>query len=112
VVADELSSEGYKEESFALYRKYRGVVLGFAAAVWCGVLCRGQIVCVLGGTGLSCRVYTVKRDCFYMWALARAISLCRRVTNSHVHYLCSLVCTTACCTNFRAVLRCAYCFVA
>jgi hypothetical protein len=39
VVAGELSSKGYKEESFALYRKYRGLMLGFAAAVWCGVYC-------------------------------------------------------------------------
>jgi hypothetical protein len=37
VVADELSSEGYKEESFALYRNIVGLCVGFAAAVWCGV---------------------------------------------------------------------------
>jgi hypothetical protein len=69
-------------------------------------------VCVLGGTGFCCRVYTVKRDCFYVWALARAISLYRRVTNSHVHSLYSLVCITACCMNVATVSCYAYCLVA
>jgi hypothetical protein len=54
VVADELSSEGYKEESFALYRKYSGVVCGFCSSCVAQWYCvEGKIVCVLGGTGYA-----------------------------------------------------------
>jgi hypothetical protein len=63
-------------------------------------------VCVLGGTGSCCRVYSVKRDCFYMWALARAISLYRRVTNSHVQSIVPALCMCYCC--HLCTQRCCY----
>jgi hypothetical protein len=112
VVADELSSEGYKEESFALYRNIVEWGVGFAAAVWCGgTVLRADCVHV-GWYRLCYRVVRNDGERFYMWALARAISLYRRVTNSHIHSLCSLVCITACCMSVATVSRYAYCLVA
>jgi hypothetical protein len=76
VVAGELSSEGYKEESFALYRNIVGWCVGFAAAVVCGVYCVEGRLC-------ACRVVLVYAVGWYL--VIGNVSTCG---HSHARFRC------------------------